>query len=145
MRILALDVGNVRIGVAVSDELELGAHPVSTITRIGSLKRDVAQIVAVIEAEQVELVLVGLPTSSDGGEGAQAKLTRGFGNALTKAQPTPVVYWDESLTTVEAEERLIALGYSRQKRRELIDQWAAKVLLESYLEHRRTISKASNG
>jgi putative Holliday junction resolvase len=136
VRIAALDVGEVRIGVAVCDELEIGASPVSTVRRVGSLKRDIAQVIEVIERLEAELILVGMPTSSDGGEGPQAKRVRGFGDALANSTPKPIAYWDESLTTVEAEERLITLGYSRQKRRELIDQWAAKVLLESYLEHR---------
>ncbi len=83
------------------------------------------------------MVLIGLPLSIDGGEGPQAKKTRGFGDALQRAIDVPMVYWDESLTSVEAEEQLIQLDYSRAKRRGLIDQWAAKILLESYLDHRR--------
>ena len=137
MKILALDVGTVRIGVAICDELEMGAYPLVTYTRVGSLKRDIAAIQHIIAEQEADAVLVGLPTSLDGNEGAQAKYTRTFGNALTAVIPVPVAYWDESLTSVEAEERLIAMDYSRQKRRSVLDQWAAKILLESYLDHRR--------
>ena len=115
----------------------MGAYPLVTYTRVGSLKRDVAAIQAIIAEQEADAVLVGLPTSLDGNEGAQAKYTRVFGNALTNVTTVPLAYWDESLTSVEAEERLIAMDYSRQKRRSVLDQWAAKILLESYLDHRR--------
>jgi putative Holliday junction resolvase len=137
MRILALDVGDVRIGVAVSDELELGAYPLVTLTRHGSLRKDVAQVAEVVVEQEADMVLVGMPTSLDGGEGNQAKRTRVFGESLSRSLRIPLTYWDESLTSVEADEQLIALDYSRDKRRRLIDQWAAKILLESYIDHRR--------
>jgi len=142
MRILALDVGDVRIGVAVSDELELGAYPLVTLTRQGTLKKDVAMAQRTIVEQEADLVVVGLPTSIDGGEGSQARKTRGYGDALAREIGSiPLVYWDESLTSVEAEEQLLALDYSREKRRKLIDQWAAKILLESFLDHRRAAKR----
>ena len=139
MRILALDVGDVRIGVAVSDELELGAYPLLTVTRKGSLAKDSALVANVIAEQDPDIVLVGLPTSIDGGEGRQAQKTRVFADAVRKLTATPIAFWDESLTSVEAEEQLIELDYSREKRRAIIDQWAAKILLESYLAHRRAV------
>ncbi len=143
MRILALDVGDVRIGVAVSDELELGAYPLVTLTRLGTLKKDVALVQRTVVEQEADLIVVGLPTSIDGGEGPQARKTRGYGDALAKelGMAIPLVYWDESLTSVEAEERLIEMDYSRLKRRKLIDQWAAKILLESYLDRRRAMKR----
>ena len=138
MRILALDVGEVRIGIAVSDELEMGAYPVSTYTRVGSLKRDVGAIATIIAEQEADCILVGLPLSIDGGEGTQALRTRVFGDALVRATQTPLIYRDESLTSVEAEEQLIALDYSRAKRRSVLDQWAAKILLDNYLDSRRS-------
>jgi putative Holliday junction resolvase len=138
MRILALDVGDVRIGVAVSDELELGAYPLVTLTRKGSLKKDMLMVAEVVVEQEADMVLVGMPTSLDGREGPQAKRTRGFGEELGRTLQIPLAYWDESLTSVEAEEQLIALDYSRDKRRRLIDQWAAKILLDSYIDHRRS-------
>ena len=137
MRIMALDVGTVRIGVAISDELEMGAYPLTTYTRVGSLRRDVAAIQALAAEQEADAILVGLPTSLNGDEGPQAKFTRVFGDALARAIGLSVVYWDESMTSVEAEEQLIAMDYSRQKRRSVLDQWAAKILLDSYLDHRR--------
>lgn len=137
MKILALDVGTVRIGVAISDELEMGAYPLTTYTRVGSLKRDLTAIQGIIAEQEADLILVGLPTSLDGGEGKQAQYTRGFGDALARMVGVPLTYWDESMTSVEAEEILVDLNYSRQKRKLVLDQWAAKLLLESYLDHRR--------
>jgi len=142
MRILALDVGDVRIGIAVSDELEMGAYPVSTYVRQGSLKRDVSAIASIAAEQEADCILVGLPLSIDGGEGKQAQRTRVFGTALSRAMAvTPLVYHDESLTSVEAEEQLISLDYSRAKRRSVLDQWAAKILLDSYLDARRAAAR----
>lgn len=139
MRILALDVGDVRTGAAISDELEIGAYPLATLKRLGSLKRDIAAVQQIIAEQEADAVLVGIPTSLDGGEGPQAQKVRGFANALKRAISIPMIPWDESLTSVEAEERMIAMDFSREKRRALRDQYAAVILLESYLEHRRMI------
>jgi putative Holliday junction resolvase len=138
VKIMALDVGTVRIGVAISDDLEMGAYPLTTYHRVGSLRRDVAAIQALVAEQEADALIVGLPTSLNGDEGPQAQYTRVFGDALAQKAGVPMVYWDESMTSVEAEERLIALDYSRQKRRSVLDQWAAKILLESYLDHRKT-------
>ncbi len=137
MRLAALDVGDVRIGVAVCDPLEIAAFPVGTITRVGSLKRDTATVAALLAEQEADAVVVGLPLSLDGGVGPQAQKTQGFARALAKQVPIPVVFWDESLSSVEANEIMIGLGMSREKRRAQIDSRAAAVILESYLEHRR--------
>lgn len=144
MRILALDVGNVRIGVAISDELEMGAYPLTTYTRVGSLKRDVAAIQVLVAEQEADAILVGLPLSLNGDEGPQAEKTRVFGKALARISGVPMVYWDESMTSVDAEEQLIAMDYSRQKRKAVLDQWAAKILLDSYLDHRRASNAPRN-
>jgi len=137
MRLLGLDVGDVRIGVAVCDSLEIAAFPVGLVRRVGSLKRDVAAVAAVATEQEAEGIVVGLPLSLDGEIGPQAQKTQGFTKALANILPMPVVLWDESLSSVEAEELLIAQGVSRAKRREKIDQTAAALILESYLAHRR--------
>lgn len=139
MRLLALDVGDVRIGVAVCDSLELAAFPVGVVRRVGSLKRDIAAVGAVAIEQQAEGIVVGLPLSLDGEIGPQAQKTQGFARALAKFLPIPLVLWDESLSSVEAEEILIAQGVSRAKRRLRIDQTAAALILESYLAHRRLV------
>ena len=140
MRLLGLDVGDVRIGVAVCDPLEFSAFPVGVIRRVGSLKRDVAAVAALATEQEADGVVVGLPLSLDGEIGPQAKKTQGFAKALANVLPMPVALWDESLSSVEAEEILIAQGVSRAKRRERIDQTAAALILESYLQHRRAIN-----
>jgi len=145
MRLLGLDVGNVKIGIAVCDSLEIAAFPVGLFRRLGSLKRDVAAIAALAVEQEAEAVVVGLPLSLDGAEGPQARLTRGFARALANALPLPVVLWDESLSSVEAEEILIAQGVSRAKRRERIDQTAAALILQSYLNHRRDTNAPRDG
>ena len=137
MRLLGLDVGDVRIGVAVCDSLETAAFPVGVVRRVGSLKRDAAAVAALATEQEAEGVVVGLPLSLDGEAGPQAQKTQGFARALANLLPVPVVTWDESLSSVEADEILIAQGVSRAKRRERIDQTAAALILESYLAHRR--------
>ena len=137
MRLLGLDVGDVRIGVAVCDSLEIAAFPVGVVRRVGSLKRDSAAVAALATEQEAEGIVVGLPLSLDGGVGPQAERTQGFARALANLLPIPIVLWDESLSSVEANEMLIAQGVSRAKRRERIDQTAAAIILESYLAHRR--------
>ena len=137
MRLLGLDVGDVRIGIAVCDSLEIAAFPVGLIRRVGSLKRDVAAVAALAVEQEAEGIVVGLPLSLDGGIGPQAQKTQGFAKALSNTLAVPIVFWDESLSSVEAEEILIAQGVSRAKRRDKIDQTAAALILESYLQHRR--------
>ena len=137
MRLLGLDVGDVRIGIAVCDSLEIAAFPVGVVRRVGSLKRDVAAVAALATEQEAEGVVIGLPLSLNGDVGPQAQKTQGFAKVLANVFPMPVVLWDESLSSVEAEELLIAQGVSRAKRRERIDQTAAALILESYLAHRR--------
>ena len=137
MRLLGLDIGEVRIGVAVCDSLEIAAFPVGVVRRVGSLKRDVAAVAALAVEQEAEGIVVGLPLSLDGQIGPQAQRTQGFAKALANSLPVPVVFWDESLTSVEAEALLIAQGVSRTKRRDKIDQTAAALILDSYLQHRR--------
>ena len=138
MRLLGLDIGEVRIGVAVCDSLEIAAFPVGLVRRVGSLKRDVAAVAALAVEQEAEGIIVGLPLSLNGEVGPQAQRTQGFAKALANSLPVPIVFWDESLTSVEAEEILIAQGVSRAKRREKIDHTAASLILDSYLQHRRT-------
>ena len=137
MRLLGLDIGDVRIGVAVCDSLEIAAFPVGLVRRVGSLKRDVAAVAAVAVEQEAEGIVVGLPLSLDGDIGPQAVRTQGFAKALSNVLAVPIVFWDESLSSVEATERLIAQGVSRAKRRDKIDQTAAAIILDGYLEHRR--------
>jgi putative Holliday junction resolvase len=130
---MALDLGERTVGVAVSDELELTANPRVTLRRDGTELRRVAELAR--EEEAGELV-VGVPISMSGVEGVQAERARAFAAELACAVEIPVRTWDERLTTREAERALIAAGARRARRRQVIDQHAAALILESYLRYR---------
>lgn len=134
-RLVGLDVGARRVGVAVSDELGLIASPVEAV----DLKRQgIAGVCAVIERFDPERVIIGLPKGMSGREGPQAAETRAFAAELAECIDRPIVFWDERLTTAMAEQALIDLGHRRKTRKERIDAVAAALILQSYLDaHRR--------
>ncbi len=140
MRILALDVGERRIGVAVSDPTGTLARPLRTLAR-GSREEDFAAITALVAEEHAELVVVGRPLGLDGNEGPQARRTARYAEALAVHLPIPVVLWDERYTTTEAEEILRQSRSEKQRRRARaagdLDAIAAAVILQSYLDSRR--------
>jgi putative Holliday junction resolvase len=135
MVMIGLDVGQARIGVAVCDELELMASPYSVIRRKSTAHaiEAIARIVAEREAQQV---VVGLPVSFDGQLHQQAQSVLAFGNMLRARLDVPVVYADETLSTVRAEEALRAAGVRPDRIREQIDAAAAAVILQEYLDLR---------
>ena len=136
MRALALDVGEKRIGVAMSDPLGITAQPVTTIHR--KIRRDdIAQIVDIIKTNGVDTVVCGLPKNMDGSEGFQAEETRLFAQALKEASGMEVVFIDERLTTASARRTLIEGGVRRDKRKGVIDKIAAVYILETYLARQR--------
>ena len=130
--ILGLDVGDVRIGVAISDELGFAAHPLCTITR-KNRKTDLTTICDLIHTHQVEEVVIGLPLMLDGEAGVQAEKVQRFADRLEREARIPIHLRDERLTTVEASEILREVGKPRKKRRHVIDQVAAVVILDEYL------------
>lgn len=136
MVIVALDVGQARIGVAVSDELELLASPHSTIRRTSNAAA-IAAIARVVDATGAEQVVVGLPVSFDGKLHAQAQSVQAFAEKLRARLSVPLVYADETLSTVRAEEQLRAAGVRPERIRERIDAAAAAVILQEYLDARR--------
>ena len=127
-----MDIGDVRIGVAVSDPLGISANGIETYLSKGK-DADVAYFVKMAKDRGCEKILLGLPLNMDGTEGDRAEKVRIFGNALAEASGMEVVYEDERLTTVEAEEMLIEAGLTRQERRKVIDKVAAEIILRSYL------------
>ncbi len=131
-RILCLDVGDVRIGVAVTDPLRLIASPVEVITRVG-WGPDTKKIAAVCERYDTRLILSGLPRNMDGTEGFQAEKVRSLCAQLEKAGLI-VRYQDERLTTVVAEDALISGGVRREDRKKVVDKVAAAVILQSWLD-----------
>lgn len=130
---MALDVGERRIGVAVSDETGVIASPVATIARgVG----DLDEIRRLVGQWEVDRLVLGLPTGLSGREGPQAALVRAYAATLVEhlGPEPPIDFWDERLTTAIAERALIAAGTRRAQRRERIDAVAAAVILQSYLD-----------
>ncbi|MGB9886871.1 MAG: Holliday junction resolvase RuvX [Moorellales bacterium] len=136
MRILGLDVGEKNIGVAVSDPLGVSAQPLTTLRRV-SREKDLAAISDLVKEYEVEEVVVGLPLRLDGREGPEAEKVRRWGERLERHLGVPVRYWDERLTTVEAEQTLLAADLSRRRRRATVDRTAACLILQGYLDRYR--------
>lgn len=131
-RIIALDVGDARIGVAVSDENRLIASPVDVIHRVG-FGPDVKKVLAFCQQYDTNLILSGLPLNLNGTEGPQAGKVRLFCQQLEKAG-LEVYYQDERLTTVTAENALLENNMHRAQRRQTVDKVAAAVILQQYLD-----------
>lgn len=135
MRILGLDVGTKRIGVALSDELLITAQGIQTIYRVEPAK-DLEEIAKLVKENSVSEVVVGLPLSMDGSYSAKTKEVMEFADSLSKAVNVPIKTWDERLTTVVAEKALLEADISRAKRKKLADKLAAQVILQGYLDSR---------
>jgi len=134
-RVLGIDVGSVRIGLAVSDETQTLASPLATLpndprTMWPRLAREVQE-------REVARVVIGLPRRLDGSEGEAAELARRFAADVERRTAVVVEFWDERFTTAAAERSLIESGVRRRRRREVIDAVAASVLLQSWLDARR--------
>lgn len=135
-RILALDVGTVRIGVALSDPTGKIAQPLQTYTR-KSRNADIEYIGQLIRDHDVKLVVSGLPKLLDGTEGEQAQKTRAFIARGQRVWGVEVAFWDERLSTAAARGVLIDAGVSRERRKDSIDMLAATVILQNYLDARQ--------
>jgi putative Holliday junction resolvase len=136
MRILALDVGTKTIGVAVSDELGIAAHGVTTIKRVG-VKRDIEALRRIINQYNPSEILVGVPYNIDGTVGKRGQDILRFAERIKKAFSLPVEFSDESFSTVDAEKMLIEADIGRKKRKRVIDKMAAVFILQWYLENKR--------
>lgn len=134
---MGLDVGTKTVGVAVSDALGYTAQGVTTVRRT-NLKADLAELRRIIEASEVSRVVIGLPLNMDGSEGPRAEASRAFGDAVHKTTGLPIEYQDERLTTVAAQRVLLEADVSRKKRREVIDQIAAQLILQTWLDTKST-------
>lgn len=131
-RILALDIGDKRIGVAVSDGLGITAQPVGKIDHIG-WGPDIRRIGEYAAQYETRRILCGMPRNMDGSYGPQAEKIRAFAKQLENAGYN-VVFWDERLSTVSAERALIQGGVRRDARRGVVDQTAATIILQAYLD-----------
>jgi putative holliday junction resolvase len=136
VRILALDVGEKRIGLAVSDPLGLTAQGLEVLTR-KNLEADLARLTEVAREWGVQKIVVGLPRHMDGRLGSAAPKILELAQTLGEALGVEVVPWEERLTTAEAERVLIQADVSRRRRRQVIDQLAAVLILQNYLDHQQ--------
>jgi putative Holliday junction resolvase len=134
-RVLALDFGSRRIGVAVSDPLGITAQQIPAILREGD-RKDIEKISQLAGKYQVDTVMIGLPILPGGTEGTQAAKARAFARKVEERLGIPVVPWDERFTTAQAERHLVSIGLRREKRKEVRDSLAAAFLLQSALDAR---------
>ncbi|MBQ8749820.1 MAG: Holliday junction resolvase RuvX [Clostridia bacterium] len=135
MRVMALDLGDSRIGIALSDPMKIIANGYETYTRIKD-ERDFTHIVNIVKEKEVEIVVIGLPINMDGTMGERVEKSKVFGEKLKPLLPENVKidYIDERLTTVSAEKMLIDADVRRDKRKTVIDKIAATIILQSYLD-----------
>ena len=136
-RVMALDVGDVRIGIAVSDLMGIIANPLETYTRKGNLDVDAQYIVNLAKSKEVTLFVSGLPLGLKGQENEQTAKTREFIDKLKEICDIPVEYLDERFTTLSAERVLIEGNVRRENRKKVIDKVAATIILQNYLDRKR--------
>ncbi len=132
-RVMGIDYGTARIGVAVSDELQMLAHPTETIV-VAKTQNPAARVAAIAQEKNVERIVVGLPRHMNGSEGESAAAARAFAEKLKALVTCEVRTWDERLSTVAAQRALQAAGKKSRQTRGIIDQVAAQMLLQSYLD-----------
>jgi putative Holliday junction resolvase len=136
-RFLALDIGSKRIGVAVSDELGMTAQPVLTLERRRNLREDLRSIGRLCRRYDVAGIVVGNPLNLDGEVTTQAAKVQAFATELGELAKLPIHLWDERLTTHEAHQMLYQAGHPRQTHHRVVDQVAASLILQSFLDERR--------
>lgn len=129
---MAIDYGDVRIGLAQSDLMQLIASPLEVMQNQG-IENSAQKIAKLAENNDVETIVIGLPLNMDGSEGDRTAVTKQFAEVLSQHTSAKIVFQDERLSSVEAEDILIESGVRRDKRKKLIDKVAACIILESYL------------
>lgn len=136
MRIMGLDFGTKTVGVAISDPLMVTAQPVETITRksANKLRQTLARIEELIVENCVEMIVLGYPKNMNNTVGERAQACEAFKEDLERRTALPVILWDERMTTVESERILMAGGVRRENRKAVIDQMAAVLILQSYMD-----------
>jgi putative Holliday junction resolvase len=144
VRYLGLDVGDVRIGVALSDETATLASALLTLERVGP-RKDVRAVATLVRERGVGEVVVGMPYLLDGSLGPQGEKVTTFVEALRRVLPVPVVTWDERLTSVAADELLAEAGVRRRDRKSRIDRAAAALILQGYLDSRPSPARGEAG
>ncbi|HEX4823217.1 MAG TPA: Holliday junction resolvase RuvX [Candidatus Polarisedimenticolaceae bacterium] len=132
-RVLGIDLGTVRVGLALSDPLGLTAQPRGFLPR-RALAKDLAPLAALIREQGIGTIVVGHPRTLAGDTGPAAAGAEAFAARLAEALPCRIVLWDERLTTVQAQRALLEGDVRRSKRREIVDQTAAAIMLQSWLD-----------
>lgn len=135
-RFLGIDYGTKRIGLAVGDDSAGVASPLETIEVRGGAADHARRVVDFAQAYEVDAFVIGLPVNVDGTEGKQAKITRRFGDQLEAADPRPIHYFGEHLSSVTARELLRSTGLPRKKQKAFEDTIAAQVILQEFLDAR---------
>ncbi len=143
-RVLALDIGERRIGVAISDEGGILAQPLQVIERKGTAT-DVAQVARLLQEQRAQEIVVGMPYTLRGEQAGAAEKVQSFVAVLREAVHVPIVLVDERLSTVEADRRMREAGVRREARRSRVDAVAAALILERYLSERRNKADGANG
>lgn len=133
LRTMSLDLGEVRIGIAISDIMNVIANGYETYNR-QNIQKDVEHIVNIVKEKGVGTIVLGLPINMDGTKGERVEKTYAFAEELKKATDCKIDYMDERLTTVTAERVLIDGNVRRDKRKQVIDKLAATIILQSYLD-----------
>ncbi|MBR3885573.1 MAG: Holliday junction resolvase RuvX [Clostridia bacterium] len=141
MKILALDIGTVRIGIATSDIMEIIASAYEVYRR-KNLDIDVKYIAELVSKLDAGEIVIGLPLKLDGTEGQSVEMAREFGEKLSQLVNVPIVYQDERLSTVTAQKILIESGMRREKRKDKVDSIAATIILQTYLD-KKSLKKGS--
>jgi putative Holliday junction resolvase len=138
VRILGLDIGEKRIGVAISDELYFSANGLDVIERKNN-GEDINKIAEIVSRYNVVKIVVGLPKNMDGSVGPSGEEVKKYVNKLQNALEVEVDFWDERLSTVAAEKTLIEADISRKKRKKVIDKMAAVFILQNYLDFKSKV------
>lgn len=141
MKILALDIGTVRIGIAASDIMEIIASAYEVYRRKNQ-EADVKYVAELVTKLGAGEIVIGLPLKLDGTEGQSVEMARSFGDELSKLVTVPIVYQDERLSTVSAQKMLIESGMRREKRKDKVDSIAATIILQTYLD-KKSLKKGS--
>ncbi len=136
-RILGIDVGDKRIGIAVTDPLHITAQGLMTLKR-KSREADLAAFQKLVDDYQIKKIVAGLPLSMDGTESAQTRKTMNFCQYLKKRLKVQMIYYDEQLTSFCSEQILIEGGVARQDRKKYIDMLAAQMILQAYMDDQKT-------
>jgi putative Holliday junction resolvase len=138
VKIVALDIGTVRIGVATSDIMEIIASAYEVYRRKNQVE-DVKHIADLVNNLNAGLIVIGLPLKMDGTEGQSVEMAKDFGEKLSKVTTVPIVYQDERLSTVSAQKILIEAGMRREKRKDKVDSLAATIILQTYLDKKSNL------